>query len=80
MGDIYDERPNVSEDPYLSDEGRVLADNICSHLWDAIQELQGAIDALSKIGGMGTELYIKRLNKLIEKYQGIIKVIRGILL
>ena len=78
MGQTYDTRPNVSEEPYLTRNGQENANTVIMHLDTAIDELEGAISELSKIEGMGTELYIARLQKLIGNYQGVKTAIRAL--
>ena len=68
MERIYEERPNISEDAYLSSDGKYVGQQIYTHLSNTITELENAVMWLGKIEGMGTELYIERLKKLIKKY------------
>lgn len=78
MGRTYDTRPNVSSEPYLTGEGQDNAQTVMKHLDTAIEELEGAISELGRIEGMGTELYIERLRKLIRNYQTVKTAIRAL--
>ena len=77
MGKTYDTRPNVSNEPYLTRQGQDNAQTVIKHLDTVIEELEGAIYELGQIQGMGTELYIERLRKLISNYQGVKTAIRA---
>jgi len=78
MGKTYDTRPSISTEPYLTRNGQENANTVIMHLDTAIDELEGAISELGKIEGMGTELYIARLQKLIGNCQGVKTAIRAL--
>lgn len=78
MNRISEERPRISREPYLTRRGQDNANAVCKNLDTAINELESARVYLSKIKGMGTELYIERLNELISNYRNVKRVIRGL--
>ena len=63
---------------FVFDEGIHARDNVITKLNLVITELNDAITDLSKVQGIGTELYIARLNKEIKEYEAVLKAVKAI--
>ena len=79
MGERFDFFPTaISQAPYLNTKGRTQRDATVTNLDAAIIALENAIIELKKLQGLGTELYIARLQKEIEIYEKLRRAIRSL--
>jgi len=79
MSERFDFFPSgISLNPYLSSQGKAHRDTAVSNLDKAIIALENAIVELQKLQGLGTELYIARLQKEIDTYRTLRNVIRNL--
>lgn len=78
MARHYNEEPKVSSKIRMRGGGRSFQRTSAQELGIVIEELYAAKAALYRCDGIGTELYCERLDKLIDKYEGIKKAIEFI--
>lgn len=75
----YNEKPDVCKIRMRhGGGGRSFQRTSAQELGIVIEELYAAKAALYRCDGIGTELYCERLDKLIEKYEGVKKAIEWI--
>ncbi len=55
----------------ISSSGRSARDATVRDLQNSINEMNAAIECLNYIKGLGAELYIEKVNSLIDKFTGV---------
>ena len=55
----------------ITSSGRSARDATVRDLQESIAQMRAAIECLNNVKGLGAELYIERLNKLIDKFTNV---------